>query len=932
VSKSAARLALFVICWAPLISVSGGITRTWTGAVSTAFSAPNNWSPSGVPASDDALVFPAATLNNDLPVGTAFGPMTFNGNATLNGNSMTLTGNLTFGAAVLFTCNADLKVSAALSFGGAVTASQNYGSIDVNGQALAIASPVTVKSLNGSGAITVSGPITLTHDGTFNGTITAPNVNIYASLPNANVAHVNGSSYWATVVGEGTLGSVDTSSISPALHGTAGTLKTRSLYINMIDPPSGAFADFDLDAGGPSDQIQVTGTVTLGNPTLEVTLVSGTPTAGQTFKLIDNDGTDAVSGTFGNLPEGATLIINGYIFTISYHGGDGNDVVLTAATPVKTWNGSVNALWSNPGNWTPNAIPVSGEPLMFPDGAVMMNDLPPGTVVGPLHFGRHATLSGNPLTLMGDVVVEPFGVFTCNAPLKIGVPLSLGERGTDSHYGSVDVNGQTLTFETVATVQSLNGTGTVIAYTTLGVSQDGTFNGTIVGDVDIGGSMPNANVAPANGSVYWPRLVGDGTLGNVEVSSISPGAGFLYNTNTGILRTKSLYINNTDPAIGGWAAFNLNAGGISDQIQATGKVTLGKPTINVNVSGTPVFGRRFRIIDNQGPDPVSGTFLGMSEGAFLSGPTYLFRLTYAGGDGNDVELISAAESSATMSQATDASMIGEPVTFQAVLSSSHGAPSGTVTFVDDFVTVASVPLVNGTATFNTSTLAVGSHIVWANYAGDGPFFGSQSFPVQHWVNPGQSSTTIQAVHIPAVFGAAEFRVLTVPVAPAAGTVTGAFELREGNKVLGRGNVGAGGGHVFLPELTVGTHTLIASYHASANFGPSDSAPFTVEVTEAPTQIQATKDAGASTEGTVVLNIIVTPLTSASASPTGSITISENGVVRSQEPVTGSLKVTLNLPAGHHALAISYSGDSNFLGSAVALDLDGAASRHRAVRP
>src|SRR5262249_38316601 len=32
---------------------------------------------------------------------------------------------------------------------------------------------------------------------------------------------------------------------------------------------------------------------------------------------------------FKNLPEGATLIIGGAQFQIAYHGGDGNDVVLT---------------------------------------------------------------------------------------------------------------------------------------------------------------------------------------------------------------------------------------------------------------------------------------------------------------------------------------------------------------------------------------------------------------------------------------------------------------------------------------------------------------------------------------------------------------------------------------------------------------------------
>ena len=57
------------------------------------------------------------------------------------------------------------------------------------------------------------------------------------------------------------------------------------------------------------DQLNVTGTVTLGGATLTPPAAFGgfTPTAGQTFVIINNDSTDAVSGTFNGLPEGATI-------------------------------------------------------------------------------------------------------------------------------------------------------------------------------------------------------------------------------------------------------------------------------------------------------------------------------------------------------------------------------------------------------------------------------------------------------------------------------------------------------------------------------------------------------------------------------------------------------------------------------------------------
>ena len=54
------------------------------------------------------------------------------------------------------------------------------------------------------------------------------------------------------------------------------------------------------------------------------------PNQGDSFTLIENTGDDSVVGTFANLPEGSYLTINDYIFSISYVGGTGNDIVLTA--------------------------------------------------------------------------------------------------------------------------------------------------------------------------------------------------------------------------------------------------------------------------------------------------------------------------------------------------------------------------------------------------------------------------------------------------------------------------------------------------------------------------------------------------------------------------------------------------------------------------
>jgi uncharacterized delta-60 repeat protein len=50
---------------------------------------------------------------------------------------------------------------------------------------------------------------------------------------------------------------------------------------------------------------------------------------GSPIVLIDNDGSDAITGTFQGLPEGSILYLNQVALRISYQGGSGNDVSLT---------------------------------------------------------------------------------------------------------------------------------------------------------------------------------------------------------------------------------------------------------------------------------------------------------------------------------------------------------------------------------------------------------------------------------------------------------------------------------------------------------------------------------------------------------------------------------------------------------------------------
>jgi hypothetical protein len=84
----------------------------------------------------------------------------------------------------------------------------------------------------------------------------------------------------------------------------------------------------EVDTG--YSQLNVAGAVDLTGAVLEIS-GSHVPAVGDTFTIVNNAGSDPVIGTFAGLPEGAVIsnfLGSGLVATITYVGGDGNDVVL----------------------------------------------------------------------------------------------------------------------------------------------------------------------------------------------------------------------------------------------------------------------------------------------------------------------------------------------------------------------------------------------------------------------------------------------------------------------------------------------------------------------------------------------------------------------------------------------------------------------------
>src|SRR5262249_16919421 len=126
--------------------------------------------------------------------------------------------------------------------------------------------------------------------------------------------------------GTGSIGNLTTQASRVSPGNSPGILHVASALLN-------ASSVFVVDLNGPTpgtgyDQLRVDGDVGLASSVLNVTPRCGA-SPGSQFTIISAESRH-VTGTFSGLPEGATLDLGGQHFSITYKGGDGNDVVLTA--------------------------------------------------------------------------------------------------------------------------------------------------------------------------------------------------------------------------------------------------------------------------------------------------------------------------------------------------------------------------------------------------------------------------------------------------------------------------------------------------------------------------------------------------------------------------------------------------------------------------
>ena len=195
----------------------------------------------------------------------------------------------------------------------------------------------------------------------------------------------------------------------------------------------------------------------------------------------------------------------------------------------------------------------------------------------------------------------------------------------------------------------------------------------------------------------------------------------------------------------------------------------------------------------------------------------------------------------TVTSSVNPSLSGQSVTFTATVAGAAGstpAPTGTVTFLDGTNSLGSGALsAAGQATFATSSLSEGPHMITAVYSGDTNYAGSTSAVLTQVVNSASqvsSTVTLTSSANPSSPGqSVTFTATVTGPSGSTSTPTGSVTFFEGTTSLGTGPLNASAVASFsISTLAAGSDPVTAQYSGDANFSGSTSAVLTQTVAAA----------------------------------------------------------------------------------------------------
>ena len=562
-----------------------------------------------------------------------------------------------------------------------------------------------------------------------------------------------------------------------------------------------------------------------------------------------------------------------------------------------------------------------------------------GTPTGTATFFSNST----PIPGCGNVTLTG-GVAACTTGI-----LSAGSDSVTAQYSGDMVNSGSTSLGLIQVVNKANTVTSVVSSVNPSVSgQSVTFTATVAPASPAIGT-PTGTVTFLDGSTLLASATLSAGAATLSISTLAVGSHSITAT----------YAPGADPNFNGSTSSTaipqvVNKANTATTLTSSASPSVSGQIVTFTATVTPVA-------------PATGTPTGMVT--FLDGSTLLgtatlstgvatlsinalgvgshnITATYApGADPNFngstsspaiPQVVNKANTATTLTSSASPSVSGQIVTFTATVTPvapATGTPTGMVTFLDGSTLLGTATLSTGVATLSINTLGVVSHSITAQYGGDANNISSSAAALTQQVNKAMTTTNITP---PAAIGLGQSAVMQTSVSvvsPGTGTPTGTIAISDGGAGATDGcTITLPATSCSLTPTNAGNLPVTATYSGDANF-LSGTATASLSVAIATSSLTVTASPNPSMAGqavTFVATVSDTSVASATnlakalrmtASPTGNVTISDDGTTLTTLALNGTGSATFTTSAlgvGSHTIVVNYSGDPNTAASSFTL--------------
>jgi sugar lactone lactonase YvrE len=283
------------------------------------------------------------------------------------------------------------------------------------------------------------------------------------------------------------------------------------------------------------------------------------------------------------------------------------------------------------------------------------------------------------------------------------------------------------------------------------------------------------------------------------------------------------------------------------------------------------------------------------------------------------QTISLATTSLNISAPTIPVNAGVGFSVSGSLSGNGVAPTGTVTLLDGNTLVASIAVTaTESVTFPGVLVSVGMHSLTLAYSGDANNAKAVSPIATVVIQQGASTETLTTSASPQIQG--QPVTFTAVISSASPNISGPVTFMDGATVIASGPLNASGVATYTTSmLTVGSHSVSATYAGDANHAAANTASLTELIVQASTTAMMSSANPSVSGNSVAFTVKVTG--NGSAIPTGTVTFLDGTTLlgASMLDATGTASLeTAMLTVGSHTITANYGGDGNYFSSAASL--------------